>query len=32
MTNFLSEPYLLTLKPSTEMNVVWIQKEKTDGF
>ena len=28
---FLTEPYLLTLKPSSEMNVVWIQRERTDG-
>lgn len=29
---FLTEPYLLTLKPSTEINILWIQDEKTDGF
>lgn len=32
MKFFLSEPYLLTLKPSKEMNVLWFQSEKTDGI
>lgn len=32
MNFFLSEPYLLTLKPSSEMNILWIQSEKTDGY
>lgn len=31
MKHFLSEPYLLTLHPSTEMNIVWIQSVKTEG-
>lgn len=30
--NFLSQPYLLSLNPSYEMNIVWIQKNKTCGF
>lgn len=30
--NFLCKPYLLTLNPSSEMNIVWIQKTKTAGF
>ncbi len=29
---FLTQPYLLSLFPATEMNIVWIQKDKTDGF
>jgi len=29
---FLTEPYLLTMNPSGEMNILWIQDEKTDGF
>ena len=29
--NFLTQPYLLSVNPSTEMNILWIQKEKTDG-
>lgn len=29
---FLSQPYLLSLYPATEMNIIWIQKDKTDGF
>ena len=28
----LTQPYLLTLKPSTEMNIVWIQSEPTEAF
>ena len=32
MKHFLCEPYLLTLKPSTKMSVVWIQSVKTEGF
>lgn len=28
----LTQPYLLSMNPSTEMNVLWIQSEKTDGF
>ena len=29
---FLCQPYLLSLFPSKEMNILWIQKDKTDGF
>ena len=29
---FLTQPYLLTLQPSSEMNVVWIQREPVEGF
>lgn len=32
MSNFLTEPYLVSLNPSTEMNVVWILKTPKDGF
>ncbi len=32
MNFFLTEPYLLTLNPSSEMNVLWIQSEKSNGF
>lgn len=32
MRYFLCEPYLLTLDPSCEMNVCWIQSEKSDGY
>jgi hypothetical protein len=32
MKKFLSEPYLLTLRPSTEMNIVWIQSCPADAF
>ena len=28
----LTQPYLLTLNPSGEMNVLWIQWEKSEGF
>ena len=28
----LTQPYLLTVKPSEEMNILWIQSEKSDGF
>lgn len=30
--NLLTQPYLLTMNPDTEMNILWIQSEKTDGF
>ena len=30
--SFFTEPYLLSLNPSTEMNILWIQKDKTQGF
>ena len=29
---FITEPYLLTLKPSAEMNIVWIQREPAQGI
>lgn len=29
--NFLSKPYLLTMNPANEMNIIWIQKEKISG-
>ncbi len=29
---FLTKPYLLTTNPSEEMNILWIQKDKTEGF
>jgi len=32
MKKFLSEPYLLTLHPSTEMDIVWIQSCPTPSF
>ncbi len=32
MRYFLSEPYLLTLHPQTQMCVVWIQSVKAEGF
>lgn len=31
-TIFLTQPYLLTLQPSTEMNIVWIQREPIEGL
>ena len=27
-----TEPYLLTLKPATEMNVLWLAKEMCEGY
>lgn len=32
MNFFLCEPYLLTLNPSSEMNIVWVQSVKSEGF
>ena len=32
MKKFLSEPYLLTLNPSTEMNILWIQSHPDDSY
>ena len=32
MNFFLTQPYLLTLRPESEMCVVWIQSVKTEGF
>ena len=29
---FVSEPYLLSLAPATEMNIVWIQREPVSGM
>lgn len=31
MKKFLSEPYLLSLKPDTEMYILWVLSEKTAG-
>ncbi len=32
MRYFLCEPYLLTLDPSREMSICWVQSEKRDGY
>ena len=29
---FITEPYLLSLRPSTEMNIVWIQRHPQQGI
>ena len=31
MNLFLTQPYLLTLNPASEMNVVWIQRNPVRG-
>jgi hypothetical protein len=32
MNFFLCEPYLLSLKPDSEMNIIWVQSTIADAF
>ena len=32
MKKFLSEPYLLSLNPDTEMNILWVQSQKSSAY